>query len=94
MLSAMWKVVVKPFRSILHILNETLHQVTPQHIVDVMLQTQRATSSRILVCTMRVDRMTYHTGRSGSAGAQFQTKTWVRGHRSSKHAETARRLKT
>jgi len=35
-----WKVVVEPLRPILHILNETLHQIAAQHIVDVMLQTQ------------------------------------------------------
>ena len=56
-LSGAWKVVVEPFRPILHILNETLHQVTPDHVVDVMLRTQRAAGSRIPVRTIRVDRM-------------------------------------
>jgi len=33
-LSATWKAVVEPFRPILHILNETLHQVTPDRRRD------------------------------------------------------------
>jgi len=32
-----WKIVVEAFSSILHILNETLHQVASNSIVDVML---------------------------------------------------------
>jgi len=34
-----WKVIVEPLRTILHILHKPLHQVTPGHVVDVMLQT-------------------------------------------------------
>jgi hypothetical protein len=45
------KVVVEPLRAILHVLNETLHQVTPQRLVDIMLQTQRAAGSRIPIRT-------------------------------------------
>jgi hypothetical protein len=54
-LSAAWKVIVEPFRSILHILDETLQQIATDRIVDVMLQTQRATCSRISVSPIRVD---------------------------------------
>lgn len=56
-LSTAWKVVVEPLRTILHILNETLHQIPPQRIVDVMLQTQRAAGGGIPVRPIRVDWM-------------------------------------
>jgi hypothetical protein len=45
-LSATWKVVVEPFRPILHMLDETLHQVAPDRIVDVMLQTPENTNTQ------------------------------------------------
>jgi hypothetical protein len=38
-LSATRKVVVEPFRPIVHILEEKLHQVAMRHVVDVVLQT-------------------------------------------------------
>jgi hypothetical protein len=38
-LSATRKVAVEPFCSIVHILDEKLHQVAMRHIVDAMLQT-------------------------------------------------------
>jgi transposase InsO family protein len=34
------KVIVESFRPILHILHKPLHQITPDHVADVMLQTQ------------------------------------------------------
>ena len=35
-----WEVIVELFGSILHILDETLHQVASKQIIDMMLQAQ------------------------------------------------------
>jgi hypothetical protein len=56
-LSATWKVIIETFRPILHILHKPLHQITPNRVVDMMLQTQRATRGRIPVRTIRIHRM-------------------------------------
>ena len=52
-----WKVIVELFGPILHVLDEALHQIAARTIVDMMLQTQRATCGRIPICTIRVCRM-------------------------------------
>ena len=55
--SATWKVVIESLSPILHVLDETLHQVAPDRVVDLMLQTQRAACGRIPVRPIRIDRM-------------------------------------
>jgi len=56
-LRSAWKVIVEPLSPILHILDETLHQIAAWDIVDVMLQTQRAARGRIPVSPVGVDWM-------------------------------------
>jgi len=55
--STTWKVVIESLSPILHVLDETLHQVAPDRVVDLMLQTQRAACGRIPVRPIRIDRM-------------------------------------
>ena len=58
MLLPAWKVVVEAFSPILHVLDETLHKITPQTIVDMMLQAEASTGIRVPVGSIRVDGMT------------------------------------
>jgi hypothetical protein len=40
MLPATWKVIVEDLRPILHVLDEALHQIPPNRIVEMMLKAE------------------------------------------------------